>query len=312
MSERSPVVSVVMNCYNGEKYLEQAIASVFAQTYPDWEIVFWDNASEDASARIAKGFDARLRYFRSERTVPLGHARNLALREARGEFIAFLDCDDCWLPEKLSRQMDQFAQRPDLVFAYSNFWIRYEARNAKSPALSGPQPEEFAFDAFLERYPVGMLTAVVRRTALETTESVFDERLNLVEEFDLFLRVAYRGKVGYLPDLLAVYRVHGEMSSVAIRDRWADEYDIVLGKLRALDAVGEHEEAIAAFEANTKRTVAIVALAEGNMRQARTLVAPLKFRHWKFLAVYAASFIPSGLWRNIRGMASRRNIQSAK
>ncbi|HEY2399610.1 MAG TPA: glycosyltransferase family 2 protein, partial [Steroidobacteraceae bacterium] len=101
-----PEVTVIMNCYNGERYLREAIDSVFAQTFADWEIIFWDNASTDGSADIARSYtDPRMRYFRGERNVPLGEARKLALAQARGEWIGFLDTDDLWYPQKLARQI---------------------------------------------------------------------------------------------------------------------------------------------------------------------------------------------------------------
>src|SRR5574337_499452 len=107
-TQHTPSVSVIMNCLNSSKYLREAIDSVYAQTYKDWEIIFWDNASIDNSAEIAKGYDSKLRYFRSEETVILGKVRNYAIEKARGEFIAFLDCDDLWLANKLERQIPFF------------------------------------------------------------------------------------------------------------------------------------------------------------------------------------------------------------
>ena len=90
-SKDQPLVSVVMNCYNGEKYLKEAIESVYAQTYRNWEIIFWDNASTDNSKRIAKSFDSKLHYFLGERTITLGAARNKALSKCNGDYIAFLE-----------------------------------------------------------------------------------------------------------------------------------------------------------------------------------------------------------------------------
>ena len=84
-----PKVSIIMNCLNGEEYLRQALDSVFGQTYDDWEIIFWDNASTDKSAAIASSYGERVRYFKSSVTHPLGKARNLAIKEAMGDFIAF-------------------------------------------------------------------------------------------------------------------------------------------------------------------------------------------------------------------------------
>ena len=100
-----PKVSIIMNCLNGEQYLKQAMDSVFKQTYDDWEAIFFDNTSTDNSAAIAKSYGERVRYFKSQTTYPLGKARNLAINETKGEFIAFLDCDDIWLPQKLEKQV---------------------------------------------------------------------------------------------------------------------------------------------------------------------------------------------------------------
>ena len=90
---RVPSVSVIMNCFNGEKYLRQAIDSVLAQTFNDWEIVFWDNQSTDASAHIVKSYeDPRLRYFHAPKHTWLYEARNYAMAEARGEFLGLPGC----------------------------------------------------------------------------------------------------------------------------------------------------------------------------------------------------------------------------
>ena len=92
-SQDLPAVSVIMNCLNGEQYLREALDSVVAQTYPDWEIVFWDNASQDTSAAIAKSYGGRVRYFRGETTVPLGAARNLAIAEATWVLASVYELD---------------------------------------------------------------------------------------------------------------------------------------------------------------------------------------------------------------------------
>ena len=84
-----PLVSILMNCYDGEKYLSEAIDSVYSQTYQNWEIVFWDNASTDSSSNIAKSYDERVRYYLAPKNTSLGEARNFALQRVRGKYIAF-------------------------------------------------------------------------------------------------------------------------------------------------------------------------------------------------------------------------------
>ena len=90
--ENRPLVTVVMNCYNGEKYLRMALDSVVEQTYTNWEIIFWDNQSKDKSAEIFKSYkDNRFKYFYAHEHTTLYKARNLAINRAKGDFISFLD-----------------------------------------------------------------------------------------------------------------------------------------------------------------------------------------------------------------------------
>ena len=109
----TPLVSIIMNCYNGERYLSEAINSVYSQTYKNWEIIFWDNASTDNTAEIAQSYDKKLKYFRSQETTVLGEARVCAVEKSRGQYLAFLDCDDFWEVDKLEEQISLFDKNKD-------------------------------------------------------------------------------------------------------------------------------------------------------------------------------------------------------
>src|SRR5208282_1732513 len=99
-------VSVIMNVHNGAPTLREAIDSVLAQSFADWELIVWDDRSTDASAAIVSAYkDARIRYLLSPDDTPLGKARRDAIEHASGEWLAFLDQDDLWLPNKLRKQM---------------------------------------------------------------------------------------------------------------------------------------------------------------------------------------------------------------
>ena len=117
-----PLVSIIMNCFNGERYLESAINSVINQTYKHWELIFWDNKSSDNSAKILKKFkDKRIRYFYSKNKTVLYKARNLAIKKSKGKFLAFLDVDDMWEKNKLSLQIPEFKNKK-IGLVYSNFY----------------------------------------------------------------------------------------------------------------------------------------------------------------------------------------------
>lgn len=124
-----PLVSILMNCYNGEKYLREAIESVLAQTYHNWELIFWDNQSTDRSAEIFRSyFDKRLKYFFAPNHTLLYEARNCTVEKCSGSYIAFLDVDDYWEESKLEKQMGVFKTDPNVAMVYSNFYFKNEIR----------------------------------------------------------------------------------------------------------------------------------------------------------------------------------------
>ena len=202
------LVSVIMNGYNAAAHLRAAIDSVCAQTFSDWEIVFWDNRSMDDTATIVGGYgDPRIRYFFAPDFTPLGQARNLAIREARGDFIAFLDCDDLWLPTKLERQLPLFRD-PAVGLVYSDTMF-FNARGDEKRCYGGVLPGRGnCFRQLLGRYFLSMETVVLRRSALEAQDEWFDLRFNMIEEADLFRRIAYTWSIDGVPDVLARWRVH--------------------------------------------------------------------------------------------------------
>ena len=97
LNNQNPLVSVIMNCHNGEKYLDESLKSLFDQSYYNWELIFWDNFSSDKSFEILNSYqDKRIRYFKSVKFEKLYKARNLAISKTLGNFICFLDSDDIW------------------------------------------------------------------------------------------------------------------------------------------------------------------------------------------------------------------------
>ena len=100
------LISVIMNCHNGETFLEESLKSLFAQSYENWELIFWDNLSTDNSKKILKKFnDKRIKYYLSDNFTNLYEARNLAIEKASGKYISFLDTDDLWTKDKLKKQL---------------------------------------------------------------------------------------------------------------------------------------------------------------------------------------------------------------
>ena len=126
----NPLISIIMNCYNGEKYLQEALDSVINQTYKNWELIFWDNQSTDKSVNIIHSYnDNRIKYFYSKKHTLLYEARNLAIEKSQGGYLAFLDVDDYWDLTKLEKQMLVFSKNPEVAIVYSNFSFKNEIKN---------------------------------------------------------------------------------------------------------------------------------------------------------------------------------------
>ena len=142
-SKKKPIVSIILNCYNGEKYLHKSLKSVKNQTYKNWELVFWDNKSTDNSKEIFKSFlKKNFRYFMSQKHTSLYEARNLAIQKAKGQFIAFIDSDDTWNKDKLTLQMKYFKDK-EVAVVYGNLWLKKESFNEKGYRTSDEKSKTF-------------------------------------------------------------------------------------------------------------------------------------------------------------------------
>ena len=228
-SEEQPLVSVIMNCLNCQKYLREAIDSVYRQTYPHWEIIFWDNASTDDSGEIAQSYDSRLRYFRGDRTVPLGEARNLAMGQAKGQIIGFLDCDDFWVETKLELQVPLF-RNAEVGLVYSNYYLKNMNTGRRTVHFKRKHPPQGrVFGKFLYAYPLNMQTVLVR-----ANEEIFDTSLEVSEEFDYFLRILMQTEARYVPEPLAVYRFHDEMASQRLNHLYPVETAYIIDKFEKM------------------------------------------------------------------------------
>lgn len=226
-----PTVSVIINCLNGSRYLREAIDSVYAQTYRDWEIVFWDNASTDESLAIARSYDQRIRCHRGERTVPLGAARNLAFRKAGGQFAAILDADDVWLPDKLTQQLPLFERDPDVGLTCSDSVAFNEHGSSYTQfAVARPHRGRVARQLFRKNF-ISSETMIYSLRHLRALPEWFDDRFSVVADFDLSVRVADRWKIDYVDAPLSRWRINPDGFTLRNMDRYHDECELLLDKL---------------------------------------------------------------------------------
>ena len=209
-------VSAVIPAYNAEKYITRAIDSVLAQTHQPDEIIVVDDGSTDATAEIIKKYTPQVQYI-YQQNAGGSIARNTAIEAAKSEWIAFLDADDQWLPQKLQLQIEHLKRNPELLWAYTNYFVQPlqadSQRIAFKDAVSAPvlkSKEYFGdyFDAYLLRIDVRTSIMTIKRHAIIQV-GMFIPGQKWAQDADLALRLAYRWpNIGYIPTPLTVYHAH--------------------------------------------------------------------------------------------------------
>ena len=203
-----PLVSVIMNCFNGEKYLSDAISSVINQTYSNWELIFWDNQSTDRSKKIFSQFnDPRLKYFYSNQHTTLGEARNLAISKTNGLWISFLDVDDLWSEDKLEKQVHLIDKFDDIGFVYGKSEIISFNNISKTSSSTHPLPDGNIFNELLKDNFVYYLSALINKDKLLKIPRI-PENLTQVEDYYIFLHLAKLHRVVAVQEVCCSYRLH--------------------------------------------------------------------------------------------------------
>ena len=207
-----PLVSIIMNCYNGEEYLDESLKSIINQSYQNWELIFWDNLSTDNSKKIFEKYkDERFKYFRAQEHSVLYQARNLAIQKTNGDVIAFLDTDDVWLSAKLEKQIPLFSD-PEVGLVYGNCWLLNESNIFKKRKIFSKKklPIGTTTKALLEDYKVGLLTIMIRKNFIENIKNVFNVNYDLLADFDFVIRFSFKFKFNCIQEPIAIYRKHNK------------------------------------------------------------------------------------------------------
>ena len=223
-NKNSPIVSIIMNCHNGEKYLEESLQSVLNQSYRNWELIFFDNASTDQSKDIFNTFkDARFNYFFNKKKINLYKARNLAIAKTKGDFIAFIDVDDWWEKNNLSKRK-LFFENQEYAFSYSNCFYFFEKNKKKKLFSKKNLPHGYIFNDLSENYLVNLSSILLRKSFLHKLDYFFDDRYNIIGDFDLILRLSEKYLAHSVNEPLVNIRYHDHNFSRLNRDLFYQEY----------------------------------------------------------------------------------------
>ncbi len=219
----SKLISVIVNCYNGEKYLKETLKSIQNQKYTNWELIFWDNQSNDNSKKIFDSFnDHRFKYYYADNHTTLYEARNLACQKSKGEFIAFLDCDDRWYDNFLSSR-DTFYENNKFDFSYSNCHLYFEKSNKQELYSSSKLLSGKIYDFLSKNYLVNINSLIIRRTSLEKI-NYFDPKFNIIGDFDVVMKISKNSEALAIQEPLVLIRIHGKNFHDINRKMFFKEY----------------------------------------------------------------------------------------
>ncbi len=215
-------ISVVIPAYNAGKYVGRAIDSVLAQTLAPHEVIVVDDGSTDNTAQVVAQYQSKVKYIVQE-NAGASVARNTGIKTADGEWIAFLDADDEWLPQKLHLQTELLDRNPDIVWTTGNYLTCVCSKNLQAPSietakaielLDGKEYSDSFFRAFLKKVWGCTDSMIIRRDAL-IEAGMFRPGQLRGNDFDMWWRIAYRyPKIGYLAEPTAIYHLDIEGSII--------------------------------------------------------------------------------------------------
>lgn len=232
------MVSVILNAHNSARLIERPLRSVLAQTFKNWELIVWDNASiDDLPSVLDKYSDPRIRFVADSRPRSLYQSRVMAIGQARGEFVAFIDHDDCWLPNKLEIQLPLFAD-PAVVVACSDYWTcrSHEGMATSRSFTRTYEADRVDLDSVLLDYRVALPTVMARRSTMIANFPQEPPDYFIVEDMDLVCRTLRAGCLGVLHKATAEYWVHDTNLSrnqhmvIAELEQWLESWIVEQGE----------------------------------------------------------------------------------
>jgi glycosyltransferase involved in cell wall biosynthesis len=199
-----PNISVIIHTYNNEKFIRETIESVLLQSYKDYEIIVVDDGSTDNTRSALIPYMDKIRYHYKE-NGGIASAKNAGVSLSKAEFIAFLDHDDLWVPDKLKIQMEYFNKNPQVRLVYSKYTSFRDGKELRTKPEKGYSG--WIFKELLSKSFIQTSTVVVKRECLNAVGS-YDESFTLGDEYDMFLRISKRFQCGFVDKGLTRYRVH--------------------------------------------------------------------------------------------------------
>ena len=231
--------SVIVNCKNSQEYLKDCLESILNQSYNNFELIIIDNNSIDSTFKIINTFnDERIKYFNTERDLSLGAARNLGIKFSTGSYIGFLDSDDLWFKDKLE-ETRKMIELYNSSIIYSNVIYFNEKKSEKLYTTDKPFNLNI-FEQQLANYNLCISSCVINKFYLSKLDFHFDEKLEVCEDYDIFLRLLSLQNASFIPKALTKYRIHENNLTKKKRHLFFKERYLVVKRIKSMCNLSDH------------------------------------------------------------------------
>jgi len=298
-----PKVSVIINVYNGEKYIDETVDAILRQSYQNFELIIFDNCSTDGTTNIRNRIDDdRLQIQSSASLVPLYSARNMAVKKARGEFIAFCDADDLWFPTKLEEQLAELEKTKDMVIC-TNFLLLNERNGDKEYSWVHDKLPKRGNHNIIINNPYIHMSSLMVDTRIFTEYGVyFNPELTILGDMDFFVRCLEFSDISVIDNFLTIYRYHNENTGLLRFQELYTEGIPLVAQYRNSKSVSE--SVLLKFERRLSWMRLRQNIADGEKVELCRALKELDL--FPFLTICILIIIPSSLIKKI--VASRGNI----
>lgn len=270
MNDTMPKVSVIMPSYNTASLIAEALDSVFAQTYRDFEVIVINDGSPDTPEleRVLQPYLERIVYLKQPNRRACG-ARNNGISHAKGEYLAFLDSDDSWTPRYLQSQVEHLEASPALDMVYCDCLIYGDTPQAGQTFMQGcPSVGAVSFESVLnEQSQIPISGTVVRRQAVMNAGG-FDERLAMCDDYEMWLRLAFHGtRIGYYSDVLSRIRIGRPSSLSSSKSRMVAAFVTILLNVQAEWKLTSDQQALLAEKLRQEQALLALELGKELLRK---------------------------------------------
>jgi len=306
------MVSINLCCYNSEKYLRETLESIVHQTYKNWELIIINDGSRDSTESIIKeyinaGYPIIYHY---QQNKGLSYSRNKAIELSRGDYIALIDHDDLWLPDKLAKQVIAMQENEDHVLCYAGVieidYMGRELRRYNPKNNSG-----YIFKTLLRQFDINTPTAFLRKSILQKSGLGYDERVSASEEYCLFMQLAVNHKFLVLQDILAKYRIHDEALTAKSISKWAVEREYTLNLICKNYPMIRDQHSIEFREAYARANYyrARNYIFNGEKAKAIKELQKVVFVNYRYLILFILAILPHYFWQLFHRLRTSRNIE---